>query len=269
MTENSNNESGSDNLIQMIGKVYGFLLIIIFEFARYKPKIKDSVIRNFIAKTAVTLHGIEQLWNIHDYQDCWVLYRCLLDRLFTIEHLAKNNEFELFEDWSFYRQFTKNNEAYSDIKLRDEKSPEKLKQYVVGKERYNGYGGHYPNWKRPKAKDVAKEMGLDFLYKYGYDYGSFFVHPNAYDGSQDFFIITGLEPAPVFPKQYQLLSNSILVACMIAKSGMMYSDLHWHNLLWDFIFETIECLNNDGLSYKAIFLKIGMQGQDFVFSKPK
>ena len=109
MTENLSDESGHDNLIQLVGMVYPVLLIIISEFARYESEIKDLIIRNFIARTAVTLHGIKQLWNIHDYQDCWVLYRCLLDRLFTLEYLSKKEEFELFEDWSFFRQFTKNN----------------------------------------------------------------------------------------------------------------------------------------------------------------
>jgi hypothetical protein len=253
----------------MIEIVYVVFDLIVFEFARYKLEKKDLIIRNLIARTAVMLRGIKQLWNIQDFQDCWVLYRCLLDRLFTLEHLASNDEFELFEEWSFYRQYKMQNEAFSDNKHRAEINPEIYEQYLENKKRFTNIAENPPEWKRPRARSIAKKMGLDFLYKYGYDYGSAYVHPIAYDGAQDFFIISGLEPAPYFPKQDQLLSNSILVGCMLVNYGMNYCDLVWHRLIQDFIEEVVKGLGSNDISYKITFKKIGKLGSDYVFSKPK
>ena len=75
--------------------------IILFEFARQEQGERDTIIRNFIARTDMMARAVFRLWELQDYQDCWILHRCLLDRLFHLSHLQQHNQFEEFEAWSF------------------------------------------------------------------------------------------------------------------------------------------------------------------------
>src|ERR1700692_4970258 len=89
------------------------------------------------------------------------------------------------------------------------------------KSRYHRLAKNPPDWRRPKAEDAAKGLGLTFLYRYGYDYASRHVHPMANDGQDDFYTITRLEPRPDIPAAgIVVLSNSILVASMILQEAL-------------------------------------------------
>jgi hypothetical protein len=66
--------------------------------------------------------GIVQLWEIKDFQDCWVLHRSLLDRLFHLRALNERDEFDEFEAWSFKKQY----EAVARLKSDPDAA------YVVG-----------------------------------------------------------------------------------------------------------------------------------------
>jgi hypothetical protein len=85
-----------------LGALHGVIVILLFEFARDEKDIRETIIRNFLARTDMLAKSIFSLWNAGDHQDCWVLHRCLLDRLFHLHHLAATNEFEAFEAWSFW-----------------------------------------------------------------------------------------------------------------------------------------------------------------------
>lgn len=71
--------------------------IILFEYARQELDIRETIIRNFIARADTMARAVFRLWEIQDYQDCWILHRCLMDRLFHITHLDDHNQFEVFE----------------------------------------------------------------------------------------------------------------------------------------------------------------------------
>jgi hypothetical protein len=90
-----------------------------------------------------------------------------------------------------------------------------------------------PDWRRPKAEDVAKAMNLTFLYRYGYDFASQHVHPMANDGQEDFFNITHLEPRPNFPESGMVLSNSILAASLVVQEALNASTLLWCWVVYD------------------------------------
>ena len=68
------------------------------------------------------------------------------------------------------------------------------------------------------------------------------VHPMANDGYQDFYAITKLSPAPVFPEQRSILSNTILVLTVLIQEGLNASSLSWRRILYDFIDEVRESL---------------------------
>jgi hypothetical protein len=104
------------------------------------------------------------------------------------------------------------------------------------KSRYHRLVKNPPDWRRPKAEDAAKGMGLTFLYRYGYDYASRHVHPMANDGQDDFYTITRLEPPPDIPAaSIVVLSNSILVASMILQEALNASSLLWMAVVYNAI----------------------------------
>ena len=212
--------------------------ILLFEFVRHGDAAapRDQIARNFIARADVVVHSIFRLWKINDQADCWILHRALLDRLFHLYDLNKKNQFDVFNDWSFKMLYEAAGRLRSDPDLKGQIDGlvEELTQ--ERKNRYQRLVKNPPDWRRPKAEDTAKGMGLTFLYRYGYDYASRHVHPMANDGQDDFYAITGLEPRPDIPRAgIVVLSNSILVASMILQEALNASSLLWMAVVYDAI----------------------------------
>lgn len=210
--------------------------MILLEFARNNEyaALRDAISRNFIARADVMVRGIFQLWEIEDYSDCWAIHRALLDRLFHLHSLNESDQFQAFEDWSFKMQYEAANRVRSDTGLTDHDKKSVLDELTIEqKERYKRVVAARPLWKRPKAEDVAKAMDLTFLYRYGYDFASQYVHPMANDGQEDFFNITRLEPRPNFPEWSIVLSNSILAASLVVQESLNASSLLWHEAVYN------------------------------------
>jgi hypothetical protein len=209
--------------------------MLLFEFARHSATelTRDQIVRNFIARAETMVRGIFRLWEIKDYGDCWIIHRALLDRLFHLHALNDNDQFDLFDDWSFKMQYEAAGRLRSDPALKGQ-----LKGLVDDptnerKARYQRLVENHPDWRRPRAKEAAKAMDLTFLYRYGYDYASHHVHPLANDGQEDFFNICHLEPKPNFPEWGIVLSNSILVASLIVQEALNASTLSWYRVVYD------------------------------------
>ena len=202
------------------------------------------------------LKAIFRLWEISDYQDAWVIYRTLLDRLFHLYDLGEKNEFIKFHEWSFYKQYNSQNKIRSDKDFKHEAVGWMYDLTEEQKLRYKALTKNPPKWKRPKAEDVAKSMGLECLYKYGYDFASTHVHPMSDDGQQDIFTITKLEPAPTFPDWSSVLSDSISANSALLHWALHYSSFEWRCLLWDYIEHIQSFLREGNEEYQKTFLKL-------------
>lgn len=230
--------------------------VILLEFARQERGKRDTIICNFIARTDMMMRALFRLWDLQDYQDCWILLRCLLDRLFHLSHLHEQNQFEVFEEWSFHKQYNAKNRVRSDPECKGALASKMFNLTPEQKNRARSFSKNPPVWQRPKAEKVAKQLDMLFLYRYGYEYGSMHVHPMANDGQQDFFTITKLEPAPDFPEQRFLLSNTLLVGMMIVQQGLNSSTLSWRALVYDFLDHLLKFLGTGSENYKISFLKL-------------
>ena len=142
--------------------------------------------------------GIFALWEINDWVDCWVLHRSLLDRLFHLNDLNQNDTFDLFDDWSFKVLLESAGGLRSDQALKGQIDDLVEEATPDQKIRYQRLAKNRPGWRRPKAEDVAKRMGLSILYRYGYDYASRYVHPMAVDGRTTFTRSPNWNPSPQF-----------------------------------------------------------------------
>lgn len=109
---------------------------------------------------------------------------------------------------------------------------------------------------------------MEFLYKYGYDYASMHVHPMANDGQQDFYSITKLEPAPRFPPNITVLSNSILASSMILQDAMNHSSFKWRKLIWTYLEQVRELLDTGNLTYQQSFFELGRVLQTEALCEP-
>lgn len=156
-------------------------VMLLFEFAREKRGIRDTIIRNFIARTDMMAQAVFQLWAIEDYQDGWILQRCLLDRLFHLRHLQQHDQFESFEAWSFLAQHDAINRVRSEPGFANALESKLFDLTIEQKERAQGIREVGTTWQRPKAEDVARSMNMRFLYRFGYDFASTHVHPMAND----------------------------------------------------------------------------------------
>lgn len=230
---------------------------LLFEFARQESGNRDVIIRNFIARTNMMVRAIFRLWDLQDYQDCWILHRCLLDRLFHLSQLQEHDQFEVFEAWSFLEQYRALNRVRSDPEFSSVRGSKMFALTLEQKRRAKSLMKNPPVWQRPKAEDVAKRLDMRFLYSYGYDFSSRHVHPMANDGQQDLFIITKLQPAPEFPDQRSVLSNTLLVGTMIVQLGLNASTLSWRALVYDFLDDLRRFLDKGADSYKHSFVKLG------------
>lgn len=246
-----------------------FTTIILFSFGEHGTTVKDTIIRNFIARAIVSLKGILKLYEEKDYHDCWILHRCLLDRLFHLHVLAKDDSYELFEKWSFKQQYEFKNKVRSDPEFKDKVTSGYFDDMGRKKARYLAICKEKPNWHRPKAEKIAKEMDLDFLYKYGYDYASTLVHPMYNDGDADFYRQTKLSTEEMFPDQRVVLNNSCLVVVVLIQEGLNTSTLLWRAIVYDFLDNYKKFLKDGSMNYQISFLKIGSLGQDFDICKKK
>lgn len=231
--------------------------MILFSFAKNKCTSKDLILRNFIARAAVSQKSVISLYHAEDFPNAWVIHRTILDRMFHLHSIGEKSEYEEFDDWSFFMQYKGQNRLRSDSEFKHETVGREYDLTPQQKERIKSLSSSIPKWRRPKAKDVAKDMGMSFLYKYGYDYASKFVHPMSDDGQQDFYTITGLEPRPNYPSQVSVLSNTVLATTMIIQTALNQSSFSWIKLLWDFI-DQVRLILDGGSSdeYKITMLKL-------------
>jgi hypothetical protein len=240
---------------------HGVVGVVLFEFAREEIETRDIISRNLIARSDTLASSILRLWAQGDYHGCYILFRCLLERLFHLRHLKESNSFEEFEAWSF-------NEEYKAVnRVRSDQSVEGAREAFIftAKQKSKAYKikVNPPEWERPKAEEIAKQMGTRFLYKYGYDYASSHVHPMASDGQIDFHRITNIEPETPFPDQKILLHDTLLVATLIVQDGLDSSTMSWRAILYNALGDLREFLESGSLDYQDrvnILYRTYMQG---------
>lgn len=241
---------------QAADALYAVSSMVLFSFAQNNCDTKNIIIRNFVARSAITLKSVFALWDICDFHNAWAIYRSLVDRMFHLHSIGKNDEFSAFDDWSFFEQYKAQNRVKSDDLFKHQAVGWMYELSQEQKRRIKELEKNKTAWKRPKAETVAKDMGMEFLYKFGYDYASMHVHPMANDGQQDFYTITKLEPAPRFPSQISVISNTILASSMILQDALNYSSFKWRKFFWDFLDDVRRLLDNGDASYQLSFVKL-------------
>lgn len=234
--------------------------LLIFSIHHYEVNNRKLIIRNFMAKSIASLQGAFTLWEIKNYQDCYVLLRVLTDRLFHLYDLIENDKFTEFDDWTFYQQFCSRNQLRSDQENSKKIIKEAFNATAEEKERFLNIQKAGITYKRPKPEKISKELDLHFLYKYGYDHASTLVHPMANDGWEDVIHLTGLYPDAILPDHRSVLSNCLLINHLLHNHAMRGLGFKWRREIVEFMDSSTNFLKTGDKGYLKCFLAIAELG---------
>jgi hypothetical protein len=239
-----------------------FTKCVLTAYAECSSETRDRIIRDFISRSVLAINGMIQLWLAGDYHDCWLVHRAILDRLFYLESIGRENKFQLFDDWSFVKRF-----KYKRKCLKDEKLIGKLDSthFIISdqdKKRYEALRKGGIKWRPPKAYEVASSMNLDILYDYGYDFGSMYVHPLAVDGEEACLRLAGKPIKESFDDQITVIHNSCLVIALMIKRGLFFSQLEWRSGILGFIDDFNRFLSQGSEKYVVTLLRISKMMDD-------
>lgn len=218
---------------------------------------KDIYLRNSIAKSITLLKSINREYLSESYNEGWILFRALVDRLIYIYHLKENDKFDEFEEWTFIKKFEYTSKVRADEKfsrvLRD-------KNFNITRQNANRYRElkHKDiNWTKPNAFKTLKTKGLDFLYKFGYDFSSGQTHPLSSDGEYEFYCLTKLEPNPYKDCDNEILiKNSILIKTLIQQEIYNYLPFDFRGIMYSFLDQIRNHINGVETEIDITFYKI-------------
>lgn len=217
--------------------------LILREFLRRSESSAEArIIANVIARSIRTTSSILILCDNQDVQSAWVLHRTLAERLFHLAHLSTTKSYAEFESWSFFEQAKRQTKLVNDPLFRDRtKGPE----YHITKEqkvRFTEMLKQPPKWKRARAEDISKQLGVKFVYDYAYDYASMLIHPMANDGEMD-LLMSSREDEYSHAKKL-VVDNSLLVMSMVLQEAMNSPPLNWAKIAYEMV-ETVRAYLGD------------------------
>lgn len=197
------------DIIQKTDAITRWLLLSLAAKAQNK---KDIFLRNSMARCHALLESISLLYYNDSFHNGWILYRALLDRFVYLVYLEKTDSYEEFEAWSFVKSYEYNNSARSNEKFKRVLDDPFFEISKINTKKYYSLKENAKKFVKPDPESILKEIGLEFLYKYGYDYSSRHTHPMFEDGLLEFHSLTGLEPNPYKGYNHEnLIKNSILI----------------------------------------------------------
>jgi hypothetical protein len=231
-----------------------WLLLRLAEAATAK---KDIYLRNAIAKNISLVRAIQVLFDTGQFNQAYILFRSLLDRLVYLFSLNDNDAYDTFEEWSFVKTYEHRNNAKADERFRRVLDDPLFKSLPSESRRYTDLKHKNSKWIKPDPETVLKKHGFDFLYKFGYDYASMHTHPMAGDGDFEFYQLTGLKPNPHEAFSYSELSlNTILISTLLMKAIFNHLSFKFMAICYTFLDEICKKANGDQNSCDETFNKI-------------
>ena len=242
--------------------------VVLVSFAKYGQGLRETIARNFVARGMTCTQGIFSMWKGGSDQDAWILHRALLERLLLLHHLSETDTYLGFEEYSFVAMYKARQQLLSDPDMKD-KLPSTLKELQkANATRYEKIVAQQSHWQRPRPEDVARKMGLGFLYRFGYDYASTHVHPMAEDGDTDFIRLTSSH-CTSNPLDETVILNSILVQTLLVQEALNVSRMRRRAIVYDFLEEVRMFLKTGNPEFHATFYKIASTWPDFQLCQPR
>lgn len=218
-----------DEYGQVIDLLESLVVLVLRRFLQHEFSLqtKDSILRNFLSRMAVSLRSIMVLFQVEDFHNCWVILRCVIDRLIHIGYLQRTNSFEEFEKWSLIERYKYLHKIKSDVGNRSKFDKGFKEAHDFFASIASRLDTSEVQWHRPRAREIAKQMGLDFIYHYGYDHASTFVHPLADEGFSDFEQLMHLPKLSQGANPVVVLQNSCFAGLLTLRHSLVASSLSW------------------------------------------
>jgi hypothetical protein len=199
---------------------------------------RDEIVANFLARSIISLHSIWVLYETGDYSNCMIILRCIIDRLLHLGYINEKNAFEKFRQLSLVERHKYLHKIKSDATMTKKegatfKLAYKLSSKIV--DYIQRHGANSFNWKGVKPKETAKEMGLEFIYHFGYDHASSYVHPMADEGTQDIMRLLGLPPVSLGADSRTILQNASLSMQLLLRNALLSTEIKWDNRYYQFL----------------------------------
>jgi len=239
--------------IKLVENLKVVIKTLLFQIGNDANDDKNIYLRNAIAKSGSLVASIDLL-NQHDKKnEGWILFRCLIDRYLQIKFLDRTDQFSTFKEWSFvqgyeYLQNCKSDEEVNKVR----KDP----RYKFTKEQSRNYFHSKKNsdkYVKPNPKSELKALGLNFLYKMGYDYSSMRVHPMFEDGDEEYHKSLQLDANPYKDFNHEeLIPNSIILAALIITECLNQLPFKRDICIDNYLRDIAEGLNSTVSFYKLI-----------------
>lgn len=195
--------------------------------------VKDNIIRSLIAKSFSLYKSIYILVKNKQEAEAMSLYRILIERYFYLIHLNKTGSFQEFSDWSFIDTHEMRNKMRSCPDFNNNSLKNQLKDTQEDIKKYEKLKGEKNRWSEPKIECIAKESNNKYLYDFGYDLASTFIHPRATEGYLDELrIIEGVVDGE---KLEQIIHNSTVVFVGVFYQGISNTNVNWGKYILNYI----------------------------------
>jgi len=256
LSNSSSNPHSVQHYQRILDSLAAFTGLVLACLARGADEAREKVMLNFLARSRALLAGVAELWQIHDYHDCWVLYRCLLDRVFHMQFLIDGDQFDLFDNWCFVQAYEYENKVRSDAEFKHRIDATIRTRTPSDTARYKALKKGNVSWTRPKAQDVTKDMDLRFLYKYGYDYASTAVHPMSFEGQEDLRILMGSAPQSFEKRHIYVIGNSCLAVTLLIQQIFNHGSFCWRTIMFDFLSQIRRALADGTTDFELTIRKL-------------
>ncbi len=225
------------NYSTWLDDVMTFGHLVVHALIPHGDDLKNTVCRNTLCRGMSTARATLLLWEHGHYSDSWALFRVLLERLFHLYYLASTESWEAFRDWSYVREFERNNRVISNPLFKDIKETQRNKPTPEQRRKYSEIRAKYAGgsmWRRPPAETIAKDMDLKFLYDLDYDYASSYIHPFADDGFYEFMKGCGNELLTT-EDELIVVHNTCAITSMLVQEVMNDSSLTWNRQAYEWL----------------------------------
>lgn len=245
------------SLSAKIESIKAITIWLLVKFAEKVQNKQEIYSRNILAKSLSLIEAIYKLYTQKLYNEGWTLFRTLIDRYVYLIYLYEKDLFDEFEKWSFIRAYEYNSSIRSDEKYKLLLNDPLFKIDKKQTKRYYSLKTEENNWSKPDPESILKANGLDFLYKYGYDYSSGHIHPVFGDGELEFYKYTGLEPNPFTHLNQQILvRNTIIVNSLIQREVFNRLRFKFRKIVYQYLDETLPMINNEANEFDLTVYRI-------------
>jgi len=208
-----------------------------FAAVRLVAARKDYIIVNFLSRASATTKSMMHLYDLNDYSSFMILLRIVIERILYLGHLELTNAYEEFEKDTIWERHRQLHRIKSDADMVRKAGSQFKTAYQISHLLVKNIKRMFGSKKGLPyhAETSAKQMKLDFLYTYGYEVASSYVHPMADEGSQELEELIANTVRSLGSEKASLLQNACFALLLLVRYSVKYSSMAWDSRYSSFV----------------------------------